>query len=1212
MSKVLGLDLGTNSIGWAITERTESGSVLLDRGVDIFQEGVNRTKSGEEPMVKIRTNSRALRRHYFRRRLRKIELLKVLIANDMCPLLTDVQLDAWRYDKQYPMDEEFLAWQRTDDNVDKNPYYDRYISLSTSLDLSKKSDRHTLGRALYHLAQRRGFLSNRKDQSEDNDSGEVKTSISALSEEMSNSGCKYLGEYFYGLYQSKDKIRQHYTARKEHLEVEFKAICEKQNLSESLQKALHRAIFYQRQLKSQKGLVGHCTFEKNKARCPVSHPRFEEFRMWSFINNIKVNDRRLSAEEIEKILPQFYRKSKLHFDFEDIAKAIAGKKKGAYAYKDDRCDAPYKFNYRMSQTVSGCPVTASLCGIFGDDWLSEVCSLYIKGDGKTSEQILNDIWHVLFSFDDDEKLREWALLNLQLLPEQADAFVKIKRPQDYAALSLNAINKMLPFLRQGYRYDEAVFLANLSSVVPSDVWNDDLQRTAIVENVALTVSEYKPNPYDKYDTKERAIYSCLRDLGLADEQINLKKMYHPSMIELYKDAIPNEDGILQLGSPRTSSIRNPMVMRTLFRLRALVNQLLRDGKIDRYTKINIEFARGLNTANKRKAIEQYQRDNEARHKKYADEIIKLFREECGTDITPTEDDILKYQLWEEQNHLCLYTGNQISISDFIGSNPKYDIEHTVPRSRGGDNSQANKTLCQCRFNRDVKRAKLPSELANYAEIMARLEMLGWQEKIEYLHKQIATQTRKAKQSVMKDTKDRAIAQRHYLQEQLQYWQSKRQRFTMTEVPDGFSNRQGVDIGIIGKYARMYLKTVFEKIYVVKGETTSDFRKAWGLQDDYEKKARVNHIHHCVDAITIACIGGKEYQDWAHYVSEVELYERGVAPKPAFAKPWPTFTEDVKAVANELLVSHHTPDNMPKQSKKALRVRGKIQRNAQGEIKYVQGHTARASLHQQTFYGAIKRDDEIKYVVRKSLDSLQQSDVAKIVDDAVRECVEAAIRREGFKEAMSKPICFNEAKGVYIKKVRIFTPSVTQPIKLKKHRDESRFEYKRTYHVANDGNYCMAIYEGTDAKGRTKRSFSLLNNMEAAKFFNGKTSRYDLVPQSDKDGYPLKCILRTGTMVLFYEKSADELYDCTRAELSKRLYKVAGFSTLTAGKNIYGRLTCKYHQEARQAGELKAKNGEWKIGEEYRPVIGLLHTQLNAMVEGYDFDLTVTGEIKFKR
>ena len=82
MSKILGLDLGTNSTGWAITEQTETGYTLLDKGVDIFQEGVNRTQTGEEPMVKKRTEARASRRHFFRRRLRKIELLKVLVAHD--------------------------------------------------------------------------------------------------------------------------------------------------------------------------------------------------------------------------------------------------------------------------------------------------------------------------------------------------------------------------------------------------------------------------------------------------------------------------------------------------------------------------------------------------------------------------------------------------------------------------------------------------------------------------------------------------------------------------------------------------------------------------------------------------------------------------------------------------------------------------------------------------------------------------------------------------------------------------------------------------------------------------------------------------------------------------------------------------------------------------------------------------------------------------
>lgn len=1217
MVKVLGLDLGTNSIGWAITERTETGYSLIDKGVDVFQEGVNRTKSGEEPMVKIRTDARALRRHYMRRRLRKIELLKVLIAHDLCPRLTDEELEKWRYQKVYPMNEEFLLWQRTDDNSDKNPYHDRYAVLTSTLDLSRQTNRHLLGRALYHLSQRRGFLSNRKEQTDEKSQGVVTESIDKINLAMEEYDCTYIGEYFYKLYCEGEMIRNHYTSRKEHFEREFEAICDKQHLDNELRKSLHRAIFFQRPLKSQKGLVGGCTFEKGKARCPISHPRFEEFRMWSFINNIRVcgpydtDYRALSQSEVESILPLFYRKSKAQFDFEDIAKHIAGKKKGMYAYREDRCEAPYKFNFRMSQSVSGCPVTAKLRDCLGEDWESAICTFYAKGIGKSNEQIVNDIWHALYSFDDNDKLQAWAEQNLQLSVEDAKTFAKIQLPNDYASLSLRAINKILPYLRCGYRYDEAVFLANLQEVVAKDIWANEDNRNHIIEQVARTIADFTPRV--GY-TKERAIFDCLLDCGLTTDQFDERKLYHPSMIEAYQDAKENENGVLQLGSPRTNAVRNPMAMRALFRLRALINQLLRDGKIDRETKINIEFARGLNNANKRRAIEQMQRNNEKEHQKYADSIRKLYFEQCGVEIEqPTEDDILKYQLWEEQNHTCLYTGNKIGICDFIGASPRYDIEHTIPRSRGGDNSQENKTLCECRFNREIKRAKLPSELSNSKEILARIESLGWNEKIADLHKQI--ECRKGTFST-KEIKDERIQKRHRLTMQLRYWEGKLSRFTMTEVPEGFENRQGVDIGIIGRYARLYLKTVFLRIYTVKGSTTADFRKAWGLQEADQKKSRASHVHHCIDAIVIACIGGREYQAWANYIANVERSHWGLSDRTRLSKPWPTFTEDVKAIADELLVSHHTPNNMHKHSCKMLRVRGKIQYNEQGKPIYMQGDTARGALHMQTFYGAIKRDDEVKYVVRKSLDSLQQSDIDKIVDDAVRECVKAAIAKKGFKEAISEPICFNEAKGVYIKKVRIFTPSVTNPIHLKKHRDQSRFEHKRNYYVANDSNHCIAIYEGTDNRGKLKRNFQIANNLEAAKFYNGKTANYDIVPFSDVNDYPLKYILRVGTMVLFYEKSADELYECSKAELTKRLYKVTGMSVMAikrqSGKvDRYGMMNLKHHQEARPAGELKAKNGEWKIGEDYRPAIIINHNQFNALVEGYDFELTVTGEIKFK-
>ena len=135
--------------------------------------------------------------------------------------------------------------------------------------------------------------------------------------------------------------------------------------------------------------------------------------------------------------------------------------------------------------------------------------------------------------------------------------------------------------------------------------------------------------------------------------------------------------------------------------------------------------------------------------------------------------------------------------------------------------------------------------------------------------------------------------------------------------------------------------------------------------------------------------------------------------------------------------------------------------------------------------------------------------------------------------------------------------------------------------------------------------------EEEMIFSSLLSRPDLVPITDAMGYPLKYLLKTGTMVLFYEQSPAELYECSPRELAKRLYKVTGFSTLTVSNNSYGRFTLKHHQEARPAGDLKAKSGAWSPNETYRPVISLLHTQLNAYVEGYDFELSVTGKITFK-
>lgn len=1211
MTKILGIDTGTNSLGWAIVEKQADEYHLLDKGVNIFQEGVKIEKGIESSKAAERTAHKAARVRNYRIKLRKIRLLRILSDAHLCPPLSKAELSAWRLKKEYPKNELFMQWQATDDKSDKTPYAYRHKCLHESLDFSSITDRHILGRAFYHMIQRRGFLSNRKDQSGD-DTGKVKESISNLTQEMHDDGYEYLGDYFYSLYNKGEKIRNHYTARNEHYLAEFKAICEKQkldkNLSPEIVRQIEKAIFDQRPLKSQKGQVGKCVFEKNKTKCPSSHPMYEEFRMLSFINNIKIqtpNDsalRPLSAEERELIMPLFFRKLKKQFDFEDIAKKLAPKKHYGFYKKSSDAEMPYLFNYPMDTSVSGCPVTAALKDIFGDNWIDSLCETYTLAEGKIRLNVVNDIWHALFFYTDETKLAEFGKNRLQLDDEEAKKFCEISLPSDYASLSLKAICKILPYLRKGLIYSHAVFLGNLCEVMPQYEWNMEEMRNAAIDNII-----YEMNQIDSKDA--RTFEVCIKEYlkeqyHVSDEK--LQKLYHPSMMEMYpRVQRTNNHGVYQLGSPRIDSVRNPMAMRSMFRLRKLVNRLLEEGKIDQDTEIHIEFARELNDANKRNAIAAYTKENQNKNDEARKKIRNLFKAETGNDIEPTDADVLKYVLWEEQGHICLYTGKQIRISDFVGANPKFDIEHTIPRSVGGDSTRMNLTLCDSRFNREVKKTKLPTELPNHDEIMARIN--DWREKYESLDGQIRRQKKMSKGATTKDQKDAIIRKRHLLELQRDYWRGKYLRFTMESVPDGFSRRQGTDISVISKYARLYLKSLFKHVYTVKGIATSDFRKIWGIQKVYSQKERVNHVHHCIDAIVIACIGLDEYNKLGAYYHDEENHEWYGMSKAYFKKPWSTFVEDVEKVQDEILVYHYTPDNMPKQGRRRILIDGKKVLS--------KGDAARGSLHNDTYYGAIESDGVVKYVKRINLASMKENDVKNIVDDTVRGIIEAAINEKGFKEAMSSTIWMNEEKQIPIKKVRCYTPSVTKPLNIRQQRDVSSKEYKQQYHVTNDSNYLLALYIGKDKKGKEKREFEIINMLQTAQYFKTSNDKVavgkNIVPLKSEHDYPFAYSLKIGTMVLLYEKSPNEIWDASLMDNNKRLYKVVGLSAMRMkGRNVdYATIKLKHHEEARLSTELKAKNGAFKQGEELRPSIIMLHTQLNALVQGYDFEINELGKIK---
>ncbi len=366
---------------------------------------------------------------------------------------------------------------------------------------------------------------------------------------------------------------------------------------------------------------------------------------------------------------------------------------------------------------------------------------------------------------------------------------------------------------------------------------------------------------------------------------------------------------------------------------------------------------------------------------------------------------------------------------------------------------------------------------------------------------------------------------------------------------------------------------------------------------------MNHVHHCIDAITIACIGPDQYAKLAEYYHDEENHEWFGKAKGQLPPPWPTFVRDIRGIQEELLIAHYTEDRMKKCAKRYIRT-------ANGKV-LATGDTARASLHNDTYYGAIAVDGAVKYVVRRSLDTIEEKDVKNIVDAEVRRKVESAIAKHGsLKKACEQVIWMNEEKRIPIKKVRVFTPSVTRPLNIRLHRDKSRHEYKQQYHVMNDRNYMMAIYIGKNDKGREKREFLLVSNLLAAKKArkSSKTGNEPLVPDS-RNGYPLAYQLKIGTMVLLYEQSPEEVWNLNPGGLRRRLYKVTGLSSSMTNGYDYGNITMLYHQEARASKEITYKKGAYKCDEDLRPGIIMPHTYFKALVQGVDFEINDLGEIK---
>jgi CRISPR-associated endonuclease Csn1 len=1080
VNKILGLDLGTNSIGWAIRDINEPGNQIIDYGVLTFEKGVGDGKSGEFPLVKKRTESRRKRRNYQAEKYRKWELLESLIANDLCPLSIE-GLNQWKKYKKgtgrkYPEEKEFINWLRYDFNGDGKPdfeelgfsiheshYLFRMLAVSPNKNHKAifKHNPHILGRVFYHMVQRRGFRGRDEEESK---------TIMQGSKELNTFGAdtiqpyikkhKTLGAALY--YLNKDdnqRIRKRYNLRTDY-ETELKEICLVQDINEILAKKLWKSIIWQRALRSQKGLVGFCTLqrplkdEKNnyikagKKRCPISHPFYEEYRTWVFINNLKIKLPETIKRETyieENIYPLFHRSSK-DFKLSSIINEL--KKVGGYLSSN--------FAKEPETKIISCNLLYDFEKLLGYNWKNRYGWFEaLQNQNKKCPYSIEDIWHVLFSFNSQEKLKEFATRKLGIEETLAEYFAKIKLQQGYATLSLSAIKKLLPYLRKGFIYSEAVYLANLNQVLGvdhltendtiyfseafksvnlkhkedsliktivnsliSDQLNNDIRfgmdkeyqldrsdfidiRDKIISVIGPTTwkqneatyqdeIEYKVTQYykeflqkpinarkDKLFLKSLRLHDMLFDslqkkYAIPDK--NILYLWHPSEQETYDNANQIQQ-IRHLGNPQPISrgFKNPMALKTMYKLKELINYLIDTKKVDEDTRIVIEIARELNDANMRKAIETWQRERESENQIFK----KKINEDCGIPLSSINKVMIdKYRLWIEQGRYCLYTGKLINCSELFSSDARYDFEHTIPASMSFDNELKNLTVADAFYNKQIKGKKIPTELPNYevhssgySAILPRLDFMF--EKVEQLEKLLAEWKNKSKYASTKEIKDACIQKKHVIKFNLDYWRKKLETFTCKEYKPSWRNSQLRDTQIVTKYTLPYLKTVFNKVDVQKGSVTNAFKEIYKIKLWGEEKNRTKHSHHAIDAATLTLIPPAALRDQILKKYNEIKDDNPTGTYHEQVRNWDQFQPNyLIAIEDNVLINFQSQYRALVPTFKNVRKRGIRQfvkeKTTDGRTHYkldnsgnkipliATGDTIRGQLHKETFFAAIKQ------------------------------------------------------------------------------------------------------------------------------------------------------------------------------------------------------------------------------------------------------------------
>lgn len=793
--KIIGLDIGVASIGWAFVE----GGELKDCGVRIFTKAEN-PKDGSS-LALPRREARGVRRRLARRKGR-LNTLKVLICKEFGLNLSDYLATAGELPKAYATSKET-----------KSPYQLRAESLNRKLSADE------FARVILHIAKHRGYGNKHAKESSDDDSGKVKKAISENQKVMSEKGYTTAGQYLYGEFYQKERNEQEIQARVETLKAYYKSNkvkAENQNknklerqspnqfnnirnknenyarcLAQSeLQKELeiiferqkqfgfefsdkkHKIIdangklqeldfadavleiaFLQRPLKSFADKVGKCTFFADEPRAPKDSLSAIEFVALTRIINTLANITKrsgevYSADKVREILSIVLDKGEI--TYKNLRKVIALDEKLQFP-KDSKLDYA-KEDAEKAKAIEFSKLKAFRKALGGS----------FEGFSRTElDSIATDI--ALTKSKDELKAK---LTNYQSLNDEQREKLSELSFDKFIDLSFKALEAILPLMRgdsgECKRYDEAWREAGLVEVAKKTQKGDSLP------------------PLIKYE----------------------------------------------------QNLANPVVARALAEYRKVLNALLK--KYGKVHKIHLEFTRQAGVSSK----ERGEIIAEQNKRLKANEEARKRCEEYG--LIPSGANILKLKLWQEQGEHCVYSGKKICREHLIDSNA-LQIDHIYPYSRSYDDSQNNKVLVFTDANQN-KREKTPYEafggdLQKWNDILGRIEKLPKAKKNRITNKNFANKEAGFIARNIVDTSYIARLSASYTDAFIEF-------LPLTENED-------TTLGRGEKGSKKHIS-------VINGSLTATMRHYWGLNtlldsEDSEKKDRSNHLHHALDAIIIAYI-----------------------------------------------------------------------------------------------------------------------------------------------------------------------------------------------------------------------------------------------------------------------------------------------------------------------------------------------------------------------